>query len=62
MIMLDFKGNKINGWTINEKRGNIYYDPPLGWIGIGLRVFDRCESDIWLGKNNSNGDSSFKIK
>ena len=55
-IMLDFRGNNINGWSINEKRGNKYYDPPVGWIGIGLRAFDYYENNIWLGKNNSNGE------
>ena len=28
--MLDSKGNKINGCSINEYRGNKVYDPPLG--------------------------------
>ena len=36
--MLDSKGNKINGWSINEYRGNKSYDPPLGWIGFGLKI------------------------
>ena len=34
---LDYEGNKILGWSINEKRGNKPYYPPLGWIGFGLK-------------------------
>ena len=28
--LLDSRGNKIEGWSIGEKRGNKPYDPPLG--------------------------------
>ena len=38
--LLDAKGNKI-------------YDPPLGWIGFGLRVLSLYEDNIWIGKNNN---------
>ena len=53
---LDNRGNKIQGWSINQKRGKINYDPPLGWIGIGLRVIDLYNDNIWIGNNNSNGE------
>ena len=53
---LDYRGNKIQGWSINQKRGKIYYDPPLGWIGIGLKVIDKYENNTWIGNNNSNGE------
>jgi len=51
--MLDPRGNKIDGWSLNEKRGNNIYDPPIGWIGFGLKVIDRYENNNWLVKNNT---------
>ena len=54
--MLDYRGNKINGWSENEKRGNTNYESPVGWIGIGLNVMDKYENNNWLGKNNINGE------
>ena len=57
--MLDSRGNNINGWSTNEKRGNKDYDSPVGWIGIGLKVMDHYDdNNIWLGKNNVNGEWS----
>ena len=56
--MLDNRGNKISGWSINEKRGNMSYYPPIGWIGIGLNVltkYDNGNTD-WLGNQNSHGE------
>ena len=55
---LDFRGNKFMDWPINETRGNNKYDPPLGWIGIGLKVIDKYDSgnNTWIGKNNSKGE------
>jgi len=50
--MLDPKGNKLEGWSINEKRGGFEYDPPLGWIGFGLKVKGMYEDDYWIDKNN----------
>ena len=44
---LDARGNRESGWGINEKRGNRPYYPPLGWIGIGLNVMDKYESNVW---------------
>ena len=37
-------------------RGNKPYDPPLGWIGIGLKVMDKYEDNIWIGKENIEGE------
>ena len=54
--LLDSKGNKIEGWSLNEKRGNKPYDPPIGWIGIGLNVIDKYEDNKWIGKSNSKGE------
>ena len=53
---LDEKGNEIDGWSINEKRGNMPYDPPLGWIGFGIKCKEKFENDIWIGNNNSKGE------
>ena len=54
--MLDNRGNRFSGWSINEKRGNKPYYPPIGWIGIGLKVMGKYENDYWLGNNNSPGE------
>ena len=53
---LDVRGNRIEGWGVGEKRGNKPYDPPLGWIGIGLRVLDKYEDNIWIGMDNIDGE------
>ena len=53
---LDNRGNRIEGWGINEKRGGKDYDPPLGWIGIGLKVWDKYENNIWIGMENVKGE------
>ena len=51
---LDYRGNKISNWSINEKRGNKPYNPPIGWIGIGLNALYKYDEDnFWIGKNNS---------
>jgi len=56
--MLDYRGNKINEWSENEKRGNRNYESPVGWIGIGLNVMGKYDygNDNWLGNNNINGE------
>ena len=51
---LDFRGNKISGWSLNEKRGNITYEPPIGWIGIGIKVLRVYREDDWIQKNSRN--------
>ena len=55
---LDNRGNRIDGWGINEKRGNLDYDPPIGWIGIGLKVLDKYDNgnNNWIGMNNIEGE------
>ena len=53
---LDNRGNRIEGWGINEKRGGKDYDPPIGWIGIGLKVWDKYEDNIWIGMENVKGE------
>ena len=56
--MLDPEGNRTDGWGIGEKRGGKPYDPPLGWIGIGLKVKDEYDNgdNTWIGMNNSPGE------
>ena len=56
--LLDPRGNRIDGWGVNENRGNRPYNPPLGWIGIGLKVFDKYDDgdNTWIGMDNSNGE------
>ena len=54
--LLDVRGNKIDGWSINEKRGNILYSPPLGWIGFGIKCKEMYKDEIWIGNNNSIGE------
>ena len=54
--ILDPKGNRSDGWGIGEKRGGLPYDPPLGWIGIGLNVLDKYGDQAWIGMSNSPGE------
>ena len=54
---LDHRGNRSSGWGVNEKRGNKQYNPPLGWIGIGLNVLDKYDKDnTWIGMSNVEGE------
>ena len=52
--LLDSRGNRCDNWGINEKRGNMPYDPPIGWIGIGLNVWDQYDNgnNTWIGMIN----------
>jgi hypothetical protein len=61
--MFDQRGdNKDGGWGIGEKRGPpgylIDYDPPIGYIGYGLRVLNQYDNgdNTWLGYNNVQGE------
>ena len=54
---LDYRGNRSSGWGENENRGGKPYYPPLGWIGIGLKVFDKYDNDnTWIGMINCPGE------
>ena len=55
---LDSRGNRYDGWGENEKRGNMPYDPPKGWIGIGLNVLDKYDNgdNTWIGMENIKGE------
>ena len=56
--MLDNRGNRTDGWGIGELRGNKPYNPPLGWIGIGLKVMDKYDegNNDWIGYCNSKNE------
>ena len=57
--MFDVKGNRIEGWGENEKRGGREYDPPKGWIGHGISVSKKYDNgdDTWLGyTGEDNGE------
>ena len=55
---LDSRGNRVDGWGINEQRGKLQYYPPLGWKGIGLKVLDKYDqgNNDWIGMNNAEGE------
>ena len=53
---LDPRGNRSDGWAEGENRGGKPYNPPLGWIGIGLKVLDKYEDNDWLGSSNAVGE------
>ena len=61
--MLDSRGNNADGgWGKGEKRGGEEYIPPEGWIGYGLKVLDRYDSEKigkqndWLAYDNREGE------
>ena len=56
MSQLDPRGNRIGGWGKDEYRGNFKYYAPEGWIGIGLKVFDKFFNDRWLDMQNIPGE------
>ena len=53
---LDPRGNRNDGWGVGENRGGKPYNPPIGWNGIGLKVWDNYGDNTWLGMNNSPGE------
>ena len=55
---LDSRGNRVDGWGVNEKRGNVDYKPPVNWIGIGLKVLDKYDNgnNDWIGMSNKEGE------
>ena len=53
---LDYRYNFIiPNLSLNNKRGSEIYNPPYGWLGIGLNVKDKYDNDdnSWLNKNNN---------
>ena len=55
---LDPRGNRNDGWGVGEKRGGKDYDPPIGFNGIGLKVWDKYDNgdNTWLGMDNVPGE------
>ena len=53
---LDPRGNRSSDWGVNENRGGEHYNAPVGWIGIGLKVFDKFFDDRWLDMKNLPGE------
>ena len=52
---IDYRGNFIiPNKNLNNKRGTEKYDPPYGWIGIGLKVTRKYEDDDWLNKRDES--------
>ena len=54
--IFDPKGDRCEGWGINETRGGEKYIPPIGWIGIGLKVMDKYGDNKWIGMKNIPGE------
>ena len=58
--MFDIRyNNNDNGWAKKgEKRGGRDYDPPIGWIGYGLKVINKYDKqdNTWLGMSNIKGE------
>ena len=55
---LDPRGNRNDGWGVDEKRGGKDYNPPIGWNGIGLRVLGKYDNgdNTWIGMDNVKGE------
>ena len=53
--MLDNRGNRESGWGEGEKRGEHDYNPPKGWKGYGLNVYDKYDGgkNDWLDYDNN---------
>ena len=56
---LDYRGNTLNPNSSNNLiRGTEKYDPPYGWIGIGLNVLGKYDNgnDEWLTNNSKSSE------
>ena len=56
--MLDSRGNRVDGWAENEKRGGFDYIPPKGWMGFGLKVLGMYDNgnDDWIALDGRKGE------
>ena len=57
--ILDPKGNRFEGWGLNEKRGNEdCIRPTDNWQGYGIKVLEKYDNgnDDWLGYENIKGE------
>ena len=60
--ILDSRGNKENGWSTDQNRGGLKYNPPLeGWKGYGLKVLDMYDggNNDWI--NNNGNDNEWAV-
>lgn len=51
--------NRDGGWAKKgEMRGGRNYDPPIGWLGYGLKVSNKYDEgdNTWLGMENKKGE------
>ena len=56
----NFKYNFITpNLRLNRRRGSEIYNPPYGWLGIGLNVTKKYENEDWL--NKIDGSSKWAI-
>lgn len=58
---LDYRGNRTKDWGVGQKRGREQYYPPEGWIGIGIKVFDKYFNDKWLDMQNKPGEDEWVV-
>ena len=58
--MLDSRGDNKDdsNWGYNELRGGEAYNPPVGWIRFGLKVFGKYDNgnNDWLSFDNRDGE------
>ena len=53
----DVRGNKMPfEYSKEQRRGNMKYIPPLGWIGIGLNITGYPDWEIRCGHCNKEGE------
>ena len=53
---LDNRGNRIEGWAEEEKRGGYKYYPPLEWIGFGINIYDKYDNNSWASSDNNKNE------
>ena len=59
LIPFDFdkRGNKLPyAYSNDQKRGGLIYNPPFGWVGIGLNISNYENWQIRCGKTNQKGE------
>ena len=58
MFNIKYSKNENEWPKENLIRGKRTYNPPYGWIGIGLKVDNKFNTtdNIWLGKENKKGE------
>ena len=61
-MIIDSRGHCLGDWETNRKNGPAgylkNYSPPLGFIGIGLQVFNLYDNgdNTWIGNKNKPGE------